>query len=98
MGLDFQRSTADNALNARKGYQASFHVEEAGRLLPGTFKYYSASADLRHYLPISDRVALLDQGRIRFVGTPDEFRASDDELVRAFIERDVPEDELAEVR
>jgi phospholipid/cholesterol/gamma-HCH transport system ATP-binding protein len=53
--------------------------------------------DIEGTLPISDRVALLDQGRIRFVGTPDEFRASDDELVRAFIERDVPEDELAEV-
>ncbi len=54
--------------------------------------------DIEGTLPISDRVALLDEGRIRFVGTADEFRASDDELVRAFIERDVPEDELAEVR
>ena len=25
-GFDFQRSTADNALNARKGYQLTFHV------------------------------------------------------------------------
>src|SRR3954471_9196076 len=54
--------------------------------------------DIEGTLPISDRVALLDQGRIRFVGTPDEFRASDDELVRAFIERDVPDDELAEAK
>jgi phospholipid/cholesterol/gamma-HCH transport system ATP-binding protein len=52
--------------------------------------------DIEGALPISDRVALLDHGRIRFVGTPDEFRASSDPLVRAFIERDVPEDELAE--
>ncbi|MFL5540871.1 MAG: ABC transporter ATP-binding protein [Longimicrobiaceae bacterium] len=51
--------------------------------------------DIEGTLPISDRVALLDQGRIRFVGTSDEFRASDDELVRAFIERDVPEGDLA---
>jgi outer membrane protein assembly complex protein YaeT len=55
LGFDFQRSTADNALNARKGYQVNFHVEEAGRLLPGTFNYYAASFDVRHYLPISDR-------------------------------------------
>jgi len=40
-------------------------------------------------------VALLDHGRIRFVGTSDEFRSSDDQLVRAFIERDVPDDEMA---
>jgi phospholipid/cholesterol/gamma-HCH transport system ATP-binding protein len=51
--------------------------------------------DIEGTLPISDRVALLDQGRIRFVGTSDEFRASDDELVRAFIERDVPDGDLA---
>jgi phospholipid/cholesterol/gamma-HCH transport system ATP-binding protein len=51
--------------------------------------------DIEGTLPISDRVALLDHGRIRFVGTSDEFRASDDQLVRALIERDVPDDEMA---
>jgi len=44
--------------------------------------------DIEGALPISDRVAMLDKGRIRFVGTPDEFRESDDTLVRAFLERD----------
>jgi len=49
--------------------------------------------DIEGALPISDRVALLDQGRIRFQGTPDEFRQSTDTLVRAFLERDVPEED-----
>ena len=49
--------------------------------------------DIEGALPITDRVALLDQGRIRFQGTPDEFRNSQDTLVRAFLERDVPEDD-----
>lgn len=44
--------------------------------------------DIEGALPISDRVAMLDKGRIRFVGTPAEFRRSDDVLVRAFLERD----------
>jgi len=44
--------------------------------------------DIEGALPISDRVAMLDRGRIRFVGTPLEFRESDDKLVRAFMERD----------
>jgi phospholipid/cholesterol/gamma-HCH transport system ATP-binding protein len=39
-------------------------------------------------LAISDHMALLDRGRIRFAGTPDEFRGSSDVLVRAFLERD----------
>lgn len=46
--------------------------------------------DIDGTLPISDRVAMLDHGRIRFAGTADEFRRSDDRLVRAFLERDVP--------
>jgi phospholipid/cholesterol/gamma-HCH transport system ATP-binding protein len=44
--------------------------------------------DIEGALPISDHVAMLDRGRIRFVGTPKQFRESDDELVRAFLERD----------
>lgn len=36
-------------------------------------------------LRIADRVALLESGRIHFVGTPDELRASSDPLVRAFL-------------
>jgi phospholipid/cholesterol/gamma-HCH transport system ATP-binding protein len=46
--------------------------------------------DIEGALPISDHVAMLDAGRIRFVGTPHEFRLSDDTLVRAFLERDSP--------
>src|SRR5439155_18691593 len=53
MGFDFQHSTADNLLNAHRGYQIAFHAEQAGRLVAGTFKYYAASIDGRHYLPIS---------------------------------------------
>ena len=49
--------------------------------------------DIEGALPISDRVALLDHGQVRFVGTPDEFRNSTDALVRAFLERDVPDDQ-----
>jgi phospholipid/cholesterol/gamma-HCH transport system ATP-binding protein len=52
--------------------------------------------DIEGALPISDRVAMLDHGRIRFVGTADEFRSSDDALVRAFLERDVPDSDLIE--
>jgi phospholipid/cholesterol/gamma-HCH transport system ATP-binding protein len=43
--------------------------------------------DIEQALEISDRVALLNQGKLRFVGTPAEFRASDDAVVRAFADR-----------
>ena len=43
--------------------------------------------DVEQALEMSDRVALLDGGRIRFVGPPAEFRTSDDPIVRAFADR-----------
>jgi phospholipid/cholesterol/gamma-HCH transport system ATP-binding protein len=43
--------------------------------------------DIEQALEISDRVALLTHGRLRFVGTPREFRESDDAVVRAFADR-----------
>jgi len=72
VGFDMQHSTADNVLNAHRGYQIAFHAEEAGRLLPGTFNYYAMAIDGRHYLPIGgDRVSLASRaqiGNIRPVG------------------------------
>jgi phospholipid/cholesterol/gamma-HCH transport system ATP-binding protein len=43
--------------------------------------------DIEGGLSISDRVALLEGGKLRFLGTPDEFRRSRDPLVRAFADR-----------
>jgi outer membrane protein assembly factor BamA len=70
-GFDFQHSTADNLLNAHRGYQVSFHAEDAGPVLGGTFNYFAASADARQYLPFNDRVVLasrLQVGNIRPAG------------------------------
>jgi len=40
--------------------------------------------DIPEALAASDRVALLEEGRIHFEGTPSEFAASDDCIVRSF--------------
>lgn len=42
--------------------------------------------DMKSAFRVSDRVAMLYDGRVRFEGTPDEVRASDDPVVRGFIE------------
>jgi phospholipid/cholesterol/gamma-HCH transport system ATP-binding protein len=65
--------------------------------------------DIQQALEISDRVALLTHGKLRFVGTPAAFRASTDTVVRAFadrqaaaeaalqlVERGQPEEEIEE--
>jgi phospholipid/cholesterol/gamma-HCH transport system ATP-binding protein len=43
--------------------------------------------DIDGALAISDRIALLDHGKLRFVGTPSAFRESQEPLVRAFADR-----------
>ncbi len=43
--------------------------------------------DVEGGLDMCDRVAMLDSGTLRFCGTPEEFRASDDRVVQAFIDR-----------
>jgi phospholipid/cholesterol/gamma-HCH transport system ATP-binding protein len=44
--------------------------------------------DIEQALEISDRVALLTHGKLRFVGPPAAFRASTDPVVRAFADRE----------
>ena len=43
--------------------------------------------DIEGGLDMCDRVAMLHSGQLRFCGTPDEFRASPDPIVQAFVDR-----------
>ncbi|MBM4185678.1 MAG: ATP-binding cassette domain-containing protein [Gemmatimonadetes bacterium] len=51
--------------------------------------------DVRGAFRVADRLALLSDGRIVLQGTPAEFRASTNENVRAFLERDFETPEAA---
>lgn len=51
--------------------------------------------DIDGALGISDRVALLDSGKIQFVGTPTELRRSDLPLARAFLDRELVGEDLS---
>ncbi len=42
--------------------------------------------DMTSAYRVADRIAMLYEGRIRFVGTPDEIRAAEDPVVKGFIE------------
>jgi len=42
--------------------------------------------DMESAYKISDRIAMLHQGQVRTVGTPEEIRTSDDPVVKGFIE------------
>jgi phospholipid/cholesterol/gamma-HCH transport system ATP-binding protein len=47
--------------------------------------------DMKSAYTIGDRLCLLHQGKVRFVGTPDEIRASADPVVRQFINGEAEE-------
>ncbi len=61
LAFDLQHSTADNVLNARRGYQIAVHGESAGQFLPGSFSYFAASVDGRHYLPIGSQLVVANR-------------------------------------
>jgi phospholipid/cholesterol/gamma-HCH transport system ATP-binding protein len=47
--------------------------------------------DVEGGLSMCDRVAMLEGGTLRFVGTPEEFRSCSDPVVRAFVDRQAAE-------
>jgi outer membrane protein assembly complex protein YaeT len=59
LGVDLQHSTADNILNAHRGYQLAFHAENAGRIVPGSFAYTGVSGDARYYHAIFSQAIIL---------------------------------------
>jgi len=71
IGADWQRTTTDNPLNARHGYQIGVHAEQAGRVLPSTFNYFALSTDARYFAPIGKNLVIANRlllGNIRAAG------------------------------
>jgi len=63
-------STADNLLNARKGYQLTLGIEEAGKILPGSFKFNQVTAEGRHYLPLGERFVIANRAQLGNIAAP----------------------------
>jgi outer membrane protein assembly complex protein YaeT len=70
--LDFLHSTADNLLNARRGYQLALHAESAGHFLPGSYNYYAFSWDLRHYLPLRESLIVANRVQVGNIDQADD--------------------------
>ena len=47
--FDISRNTTNNLLNATQGYLLSGHVEQAGKWLWGSYNFWSATAEARHF-------------------------------------------------
>jgi outer membrane protein assembly complex protein YaeT len=68
--FEARRSTADSLLDARRGYQLSAFIEQAGRILPGGFQYTMVWGEGRQYLPISSRLVLADRLQVANMASP----------------------------
>jgi outer membrane protein assembly complex protein YaeT len=64
ISLDGGRNTTNNLLDAKQGYVAAIHLEQAGKWLAGTWDYFETTGELRLFRSISDRIVLAAQGRI----------------------------------
>ena len=63
VSFDAQRSTADNPLNATRGYSVLLHLERALGVLAGDYRYSNVTLDLRHYLKLGP-VVMAARGRV----------------------------------
>jgi outer membrane protein assembly complex protein YaeT len=77
LAFDIERNTADNILNARRGYFLSGHVEQAGRWMWGNFNYFAVVGEGRHYLSLGDRMVIANRLRL---GTIDPVDNLDDNV------------------
>lgn len=57
ISLDGGRNTTNNLLDARQGYVASVHLEQAGKWLGGTYDYYELTTEGRYFQPLGRMVA-----------------------------------------
>ncbi len=68
--IEGHRSTADNVLNPRRGYQVTLSLEQGGRFLPGTFTFTEITAEARHYLPIGGRFTWANRAQLGNIKAP----------------------------
>jgi outer membrane protein assembly complex protein YaeT len=63
LALDFRRSTVENQVNARTGYVAIAHLEQAGTLLKGDYNYYETTLEGRYYISLGRRSVIALRAR-----------------------------------
>jgi outer membrane protein assembly complex protein YaeT len=69
LGFDIQHNTTPNLIDARRGYLAQLHVEQAGGWLPGDFNYREYSGELRTYVTVARRAVVAARVRAGTIDT-----------------------------
>jgi outer membrane protein assembly complex protein YaeT len=64
VAFDIGRNTTTSVLDARAGYVLTAHLEQAGRWLPGSFDYWAATTEGRHYVAAGRALVLANRLRL----------------------------------
>jgi len=63
ISIDAGRNTTGNILDARRGYLASLHLEQAGKWLRGDYDYYELTGEARFYRTIAGAAVVAVKAR-----------------------------------
>jgi outer membrane protein assembly complex protein YaeT len=63
ISFDAGRNTTGNILDARRGYVASLHLEQAGKWLKGDYNYYEITGEARFYREVVGRTVVAVRAR-----------------------------------
>jgi outer membrane protein insertion porin family/translocation and assembly module TamA len=61
--FDARRGTVENEVNARTGYIASLHLEQAGKELQGDFNYWETTLEGRYYIALGRQTVIALRAR-----------------------------------
>jgi outer membrane protein insertion porin family/translocation and assembly module TamA len=64
VAFNIGRNTTGSLLDARSGYMLNGQVEQAGKWLWGTFNYWSASGEGRHYVSLGRRAVVANRLKV----------------------------------
>jgi outer membrane protein insertion porin family/translocation and assembly module TamA len=64
VAFDVNRNTTNNLLDATTGYRLNGRVEKAGEWLRGSYDFWAASAEGRHYVSIGERAVVANRLRV----------------------------------
>ncbi|MEO5896732.1 MAG: BamA/TamA family outer membrane protein [Vicinamibacterales bacterium] len=72
ISVDASRNTTDNLLDAKRGYIATVHLEQAGRILGGSYDFWEAKTEARAYQKIGRAAVVAIQARFGSIASSGE--------------------------
>ena len=74
--FDISRNTTNSLLNATNGYVLTGHVEQAGRWLWGSYNFWAAVGEARHFVTAGRRVTLATRAHVGTIIPVDDNEAN----------------------